>query len=74
VRGGVNTPDNGVTLRKDGATPMTETQFYTPVAIPSVGILMNGALFIYLGGRMDKLVEKVSELDSRVAVLEDRAR
>jgi hypothetical protein len=53
---------------------MTETQFYTLVAIPLVGILMNGALFIYLGGRLDKLIEKVGEIDARVAVLEDRAK
>lgn len=53
---------------------MSAPQFYVLVAIPLVGILMNGALFIYLGGRMDRLVEKVAELDARVAVLEDRIR
>jgi hypothetical protein len=53
---------------------MSETQFYVLVAIPLVGLLMNGGLFIYLGGRLDTLVEKVAELDRRVAVLEDRAR
>jgi hypothetical protein len=37
---------------------MTETQFYVLVAIPLLGILMNGGLFLYLGSRMDKLVEK----------------
>lgn len=51
---------------------MTETQFYVLVAIPLVGILMNGGLFLYLAGRLDKLVQQVSGLDSRVAVLEDR--
>lgn len=51
---------------------MTETQFYVLVAIPLVGILMNGGLFLYLAGRLDKLVETVSGLVSRVAVLEDR--
>jgi hypothetical protein len=36
---------------------------------------MNDGPFIYLGGRLDRLVEKVAELDARVvAVLEDRAR
>lgn len=53
---------------------MTETQYYTLIAIPLVGILMNGALFIYLGGRIDKLIEVVNGIDSRVAVLEDRAK
>ena len=40
---------------------MSEIQFYVLVTIPLVGILMNGGLFIYLGGRLDKLVEKVAE-------------
>jgi hypothetical protein len=52
---------------------MTDAQYYTLIAVSLVGILMN-ALFIYLGGRLDKLVEKVGELDSRVAVLADRIR
>lgn len=51
---------------------MSETQYYTLIAVPLVGILMNAALFIYLGGRIDKLIDKFGELDSRVAVLEDR--
>jgi hypothetical protein len=51
---------------------VTNQQFYVLAAIPLVGILMNGALFIYLGGRIDALTKKVGELDSRVAVLEDR--
>lgn len=51
---------------------MTDVQFYTLVAVPLVGILMNAGLFLYLAGRMDRLIEKVGELDSRVAVLEDR--
>lgn len=52
---------------------MTETQFYVLVAIPLVGILMNGGLFLYLAGRLDKLVQQVGGLDSRVvAVLEVR--
>jgi len=49
---------------------MTNEQFYVLAAIPLVGILMNAALFIYLGGRIDKLTEKVDDLDKRVAVLE----
>jgi hypothetical protein len=51
---------------------MTETQFYVLCAIPLVGILLNGGLFIYLGGRLDAVVKHISELASRVAVLEDR--
>ncbi len=51
---------------------MNETQYYTIIAIPLVGILMNGALFIYLGGRIDKLIDHFIDLDKRVAVLEDR--
>jgi hypothetical protein len=52
---------------------MNDMQYYTLVAVPLVGILMNAGLFIYLGGRMDKLIEKFNDLDKRVAVLEDRA-
>ena len=37
---------------------MTESQFYVLVALPLVGILLNGGLFIYLGGRIDRLIEK----------------
>jgi hypothetical protein len=33
---------------------------------------MNGGLYIYLGGRIDKLIEKFGDVDKRVAVLEDR--
>jgi hypothetical protein len=51
---------------------MSETQFYVLCAIPLVGILLNGGLFIYLGGRVDGLTKQVGELSSRVAVLEDR--
>jgi len=51
---------------------MSETQFYTLVAVPLVGILLNGGLFIYMGGRIDALTKAVGELQSRVAVLEDR--
>jgi hypothetical protein len=40
--------------------------------VPLAGILLNGALFMYLGGRIDRVIEKLSDLDSRVAVLEDR--
>ncbi|MBV9743548.1 MAG: hypothetical protein JO099_07280 [Acidobacteriia bacterium] len=53
---------------------MTESQFYVPVAVPLVGILLNGGLFIYLGGRIDRLIERVAEINSRVAVLDDRAK
>lgn len=51
---------------------MNESQYYTLIAVPLVGILLNGALFMYLGGRIDRVIEKLGELDSRVAVLEDR--
>lgn len=51
---------------------MSETQYYTLIAIPLVGILMNSGLFIYLGSRIDKVIDKLNEVDSRVAVLEDR--
>lgn len=51
---------------------MSETQYYTIIAVPLVGILMNAALFIYLGSRIDKLIEKFGEVDKRVAILEDR--
>lgn len=30
---------------------MNETQYYTIIAVPLVGILMNAALFIYFGRR-----------------------
>lgn len=36
---------------------MNEIQYYTLIAVPLVGILMNAALYIYLGGRIDKLIE-----------------
>ena len=49
---------------------MNDTQYYTLIAVPLVGILMNGALFLYLGGRLDKLIDKVNELDVRVSVIE----
>ena len=51
---------------------MSDSQFYTLVAVPLTGILLNGALFIYVGGRIDILTKAVSELQAKVAVLEDR--
>ena len=53
---------------------MTEHQYYTIIAIPLVGILMNAALFIYLGSRIDKLIEYVQEIDRKVAVLEQKTK
>jgi len=53
---------------------MTEHQYYTIIAIPLVGILMNAALFIYLGGRIDKLIEFVQGIDRKVAKLEEKTR
>ena len=38
---------------------MSETQYYTLTVVSLVGILMNGGLYIYLGRRIDKLIEKV---------------
>lgn len=49
---------------------MSDTQYYTLIAVPLVGILMNGALFIYLRGRIDRLSEIVAELRERVGKLE----
>ncbi|WP_180540746.1 hypothetical protein [Nevskia soli] len=55
---------------------MTGLQLYILVAIPLVGILANTALFVNLASRMDTrfdlVMRKFSELDTRVAVLEDR--
>jgi hypothetical protein len=62
---------------------MTDLQLYILVAIPLVGILANTALFINLASRMDTrfasvdarlelILGKISDLDTRVAVLEDR--
>jgi hypothetical protein len=51
---------------------VNETQYYTLIAVPLVGILMNAGLFIYLGGRVDKLIDKMNDIDKRVAILEDR--
>lgn len=51
---------------------MNEAQYYTLIAVPLAGILLNGILFMALGGRIDKVIEKLGEIDSRVAVLEDR--
>lgn len=53
---------------------MNEQQFYTLVAIPLVGILMNGALFLYLGGRIDKLIDAFHALDKRVTTIEVNSR
>ncbi|MDQ6663912.1 MAG: hypothetical protein M3Z23_05925 [Acidobacteriota bacterium] len=62
---------------------MTDLQMYILVSIPLAGILSNTALYIPLSGRMetrfasigtrlDSILGKISDLDSRVAVLEDR--
>lgn len=51
---------------------MSDTQFYVLVSVPLVGILLNGGLFIYIGSRVDSLIEIVGELQSSVTVLEDR--
>jgi hypothetical protein len=55
---------------------VTGLQLYILVAIPLVGILANTALFVNLASRMDTrfdlVMRKFSELDTRVAVLEDR--
>ena len=51
---------------------MNDTQYYTLIAVPLVGILMNGALFIYLGGRIDRLIDKFNDLAVRVTKIEAR--
>lgn len=51
---------------------MTDTQYYITIAVPLLGILINGGLFIYLASKVDKVIEKLGEIDSRIAVLEDR--
>lgn len=62
---------------------MSDLQLHILVAIPLVGILANTALFVNLASRMDTrfasvdarldlILGKLSGLDSRVAVLEDR--
>lgn len=51
---------------------MSAEQFYVLVAIPLVGILMQGGLFIYLGGRIDKVIDKVNDLDKRLSDVEKR--
>ena len=48
---------------------MTDAQYYTLVPIPLVGILMNGGLFIYLGGRIDRLYQEAAGLSAKVAEL-----
>ncbi len=66
-----------------GASAMTDLQMYILVAIPLVGIVSNTALYVHLSSRMgtrfvsvetrlDLILGKISDLDSRVAVLEDR--
>lgn len=51
---------------------MSESQFYVLVSLALVGIMLNGGLFIYLGGRFDSLSKQVGELASKLAVPEDR--
>jgi outer membrane murein-binding lipoprotein Lpp len=51
---------------------LTDTQFYTLVAVPLTGILLNGALFVYVGGRVDKVAEKLTEIAVTVADLAAR--
>jgi hypothetical protein len=53
---------------------LTDNQYYTLIAVPLVGILMNGALYIYLGSRIDKLIEYVQGIDRKVAVLEEKVK
>jgi hypothetical protein len=53
---------------------VTDTQYYTLIAVPLIGILMNAALYIYLGSRMDKLIEYTQGIDRKVATLEEKAK
>jgi hypothetical protein len=39
---------------------MNDTQYCTIIAVSLIGILMNAAFVIYLGGRIDKLTEKMA--------------
>lgn len=55
-----------------GGREVNDAQYYTLIAVPLFGILLNGALFIYLGSRIDKVIDAVNDVDKRVAVLEDR--
>ena len=53
---------------------MTESQYYTLITVPLVGILTNGGLVIYLGRRIDKVIEYVNDIRERVAVLASQMR
>jgi uncharacterized protein YoxC len=53
---------------------MTDAQYYTIIAVSLVGILMNGVLFVYLGSRMDKVIEHMNDIRERVAVLEQKVK
>ena len=44
---------------------MTDAQYYTIIAVPLVGILMNGVLFVYLGSRIDKVIEHMNDIRER---------
>ena len=35
---------------------MSNSQYYTLIAVPLVGILMNAGLYIYLASRIDALI------------------
>jgi hypothetical protein len=39
---------------------MTDTQYYTLIAVPLIGILMNAALYICLAGRINRAIENLS--------------
>jgi hypothetical protein len=62
---------------------IADLQMYFLVGIPLVGILSNAALGLHFGNRIEALfspiemrlqviIDKISDLDNRVSVLEDR--
>jgi hypothetical protein len=51
---------------------MTESQYYTLLALAIAAIVMNALLFLYLTARAGRADVKLAALDSRVAALEAR--
>jgi hypothetical protein len=42
---------------------VNNTQYYTLIAVPLVGILMNAGLYIYVASRIDTLIAVVKGID-----------
>lgn len=49
---------------------MSDAQYYTLITVPLIGILMQTGLFLYLAHRIDKLIDTVNDINTRVKVLE----